>query len=165
MLLTEAGALHEDAWRHLADDEPVPEKAAITVSLARWQQEKDALAAHRGLLGLRLPNTAEIEAIAADLPRFDLIVLDFPKFTDGRAYSQARLLRQRYHYESELRAAGNVLRDQLLFMKRCGFDSFIVGQRARDENWAEAFSEFDVFYQEAPDHRPFVMRQRLVKAG
>ena len=164
MLLTEAGALHEDAWRHLADDEPVPEKAAITVSLARWQKEKAALAARKGLLGLRLPNTAEIETIAEDLPRFDLIVLDFPKFTDGRAYSQARLLRQRYHYESELRAAGNVLRDQLLFMRRCGFNSFIVGQRAADENWASAFSEFDVFYQEAPDRRPFVMRQRLVKA-
>ena len=61
--------------------------------------------------------------------------VDFPKFTDGRAYSQARLLRGRYGYRGELRANGDVLRDQLLFMQRCGFDAFVVRERAHVENW------------------------------
>ena len=90
-------------------------------------------------------------------------MLQFPKFTDGRAYSQARLLRDRYRYKGELRASGDVLRDQLLFMRRCGFNSFVVGERAIKEDWGKAFGEFDVFYQAAADSRPWVMRQRLTK--
>ncbi len=121
----------------------------------------DALRARNGKLGLRLPNDAPVESIARDLDRFDLVVLHFPKFTDGRAYSQARLLRGRYGYKGELRATGEVLRDQLLFMRRCGFDRFAVGERAIREDWAKAFAEFDVFYQQAQDGRPWVMRQRL----
>jgi uncharacterized protein (DUF934 family) len=161
MLLTENGRLHEDGWHHLEDEEPVPESNAVTVSLARWEKADPDLRARNGKLGLRLPNSAPVEPIARYLNRFDLIVLHFPKFTDGRAYSQARLLRSRYGYKRELRATGDVLRDQLLFMRRCGFDSFVVGERAIKENWAKAFAEFDVFYQGAPDERPWVMRQRL----
>ena len=164
MLLTENGALEEDTWRHLEDDETAPESDPITVSLARWRKTSADLRGRNGKLGLRLPNDAEPEELAADLDRIDLIILVFPKFTDGRAYSQARLLRERYGYKHELRASGNVLRDQLLFMRRCGFNSFVVGERAVRENWAKAFGEFDVFYQRAEDNRPWVMRQRIAKA-
>ena len=164
MLLTENGALEDDSWRHLEDDEAAPEGDPITVSLARWRKSGADLRGRNGKLGLRLPNDAEPEEIAAELDRLDLIVLSFPKFTDGRAYSQARLLRERHGYKGELRASGNVLRDQLLFMRRCGFNSFIVGARAVRENWAAAFGEFDVFYQRALDNRPWVMRQRIAKA-
>ena len=164
MLLTENGALSDDTWRHLEDDEAVPDSDPITVSLARWRKTGTDLRARNGKLGLRLPNDAEPEEIANDLDRLDLIVLIFPKFTDGRAYSQARLLRARHGYKGELRAAGNVLRDQLLFMRRCGFNSFVVGERAVREDWAKAFGEFDVFYQGAQDNRPWVMRQRISKA-
>jgi uncharacterized protein (DUF934 family) len=161
MLLVEDGSLSVDDWRHLGDDEPIPASGAITVSFARWQAAQSVLQARADKLGLRLPNTIAPQEIADDVERFALIVLTFPKFTDGRAYSQARLLRTRFHYAGELRADGDVLRDQLLFMKRCGFNSFVVGERAIKEEWAKAFSEFDVFYQQAPDGRPWVMRQRL----
>lgn len=161
MLLDEGGTLSVDEWHHLADDEPIPASGLVTVSFARWQLEEGALHGRTDKLGLRLPNTIEPKEIAPDLDRLALIILNFPKFTDGRAYSQARLLRQRFHYEGELRADGNVLRDQLMFMKRCGFNTFVVGERAIKENWAKAFGEFDVFYQGAPDGRPWVMRQRL----
>lgn len=164
MLLTETGTLGEDTWRHLEDDEAVPDSDPITVSLERWRKTNADLRARNGKLGLRLPNDAEPEEIASDLDRLDLVVLNFPKFTDGRAYSQARLLRARHRYKGELRAAGNVLRDQLLFMRRCGFNSFVVGERAVREEWAKAFGEFDVFYQGAQDNRPWVMRQRIAKA-
>lgn len=163
MLLAEDGSLYEDRWRHLEDDETIPDSDAVTVSFARWKKAGDALRARNGELGLRLPNDAAPEELAPDLDRFDLIVLHFPRFTDGRAYSQARLLRARYGYKGELRASGNVLRDQLLFMRRCGFNSFVVDERAIREDWAKAFGEFDVFYQRAQDSRPWVMRERIAK--
>lgn len=162
MLLAEDGTLSVDDWRHLADDEPIPASGPVTVSFARWQLDEATLHMRADKLGLRLPNTIEPKDIAADLPRFDLIVLNFPKFTDGRAYSQATLLRTRFGYKGELRADGNVLRDQLMFMKRVGINTFVVGERAIKENWAKAFGEFDVFYQQPTDgHGPWVMRQRL----
>lgn len=164
MLLAEDGRMHEDAWHHLDDEEAVPDSDPVTVSWARWKKAGETLRSRNGKLGLRLPNDAPPEQIAPDLDRVDLIVLQFPKFTDGRAYSQARLLRSRYGYKGELRAAGDVLRDQLLFMRRCGFNSFVVGERAIKEDWAKAFGEFDVFYQPASDNRPWVMRQRQAKA-
>ncbi len=164
MVLGEDGSLSEDIWRDLDDDEAVPETGPVTMSLARWRNARETLRARSGKLGLRLPNDAAPQEIAPDLDRFDLIVLDFPKFTDGRAYSQARLLRERYGFRGELRASGEVLRDQLLFMRRCGFSSFVVGARAATEAWSKAFGEFDVFYQKAQDSRPWVMRQRLGKA-
>jgi uncharacterized protein (DUF934 family) len=161
MLLADDGALRDDDWRHLEDSEAIPDSNPVTVSFARWEKEDKTLRARNGRLGLRLPSDAPVEAIAPALDRLELIVLSFPKFTDGRAYSQARLLRGRYGYKGELRATGEVLRDQLLFMRRCGFDSFTVGQRAIDEDWPKAFADFDTFYQAAADGRDSVMRQRL----
>jgi uncharacterized protein (DUF934 family) len=161
LLLTENGAFGDDRWRHLGDDESVPASGPVAVSWARWQKAEPTLHGRHDKLGLHLPNTIAPQEIADDLEHFGLIVLNFPKFTDGRAYSQARLLRTRFGYTGELRAEGDVLRDQLLFMRRCGFNSFVVGERAVKEDWTKAFGEFDVFYQQAPDNRPWVMRQRL----
>jgi uncharacterized protein (DUF934 family) len=163
MLLVEDGSLSVDDWRHLGDDEPIPASGPIVVSFARCQTDEATLRARADKLGLRLPNTIAPQEIAGDVDRFSLIVLNFPKFTDGRAYSQARLLRTRFGYKGELRAEGEVLRDQLLFMRRCGFNSFVVGERAIKEDWGKAFGEFDIFYQAAADNRPWVMRQRLTK--
>ena len=67
-----------------------------------------------------------------------LIILDFPKFTDGRAYTQARLLRERLGYTGELRASGAVFIDQLPFLLRCGFDSFASAQKGFGEALAKA---------------------------
>ena len=161
MLLADDGTLGVDDWHPLAAAAPIPASGAITVSFARWQTDESILRLRSDKLGLRLPNTIAPQEIAGDVTRFALIILSFPKFTDGRAYSQARLLRTRFGFKGELRAEGDVLRDQLLFMKRVGFNSFVVGERAIKESWAKAFTEFDVFYQQAPDGRPWVMRQRL----
>jgi uncharacterized protein (DUF934 family) len=161
MLLASNGSFTTDRWRHLADDEALPEDRtlAVTVTAARFDRERDTLLARPGGLGLRLPNDRDIETIAGELTRFGLILLHFPRFTDGRAYSQASLLRGRHGYRGEIRAAGNVLRDQLLFMRRCGIDAFEVGERAGAENWAKAFKEFDIFYQPAADGRPWLQRR------
>jgi len=161
MLLDKNGILREDDWRHLADDEPAGASEAVTLSLARWEKERGEWAGRKTRLGLRLPNDLPPAKLDGAMHRFELIMLNFPRFTDGRAYSQARLLRRRLGYQGELRASGDVLRDQLLFMKRCGFDSFEVdGERAQRQDWAKAFGEFDLFYQPAEDHEPSIMRRR-----
>ena len=162
MPLLKDGRFIEDPWRHLDDTESLPDGAPATVSLARWAAERDALARRTGQIGLRLPNDASPLELAEHVGRFGLIVLAFPRFTDGRGYSQARVLRGRLGFRGELRAAGNVLRDQLLFMRRCGIDAFEVGDRALAENWAAALGEFDVFYQPAEDGRPWIARQRAL---
>lgn len=116
-------------------------------------------------MGLRLPNDVPPAAIAADIDRFALIALAFPRFTDGRAYSQARLLRSRFGFRGELRATGNVLRDQLLFMRRCGFDAFELDDRVSISEWLAASREFDVFYQPAEDSHPAIAQQRRRSRG
>ncbi len=163
MPLIKGGRFVADPWLALADDAPVPPDAThLIVSHARWFKERDALAVAPAQLGLRIPNDMPVAKLAADLARFALIVLNFPKFTDGRAYSQARLLRARYHFAGELRADGEVLRDQLLFMRRVGFDAFAVSDRAHFENWLHAFREIDVFYQPAEDHQLSRLRRRVL---
>jgi uncharacterized protein (DUF934 family) len=153
MSLLKDGALARDPWVAVGDDAPLPEAGAPIVSLARWQRDRAALRARNGALGVRLPNSAAVEAIADDLDRLALVALEFPKFNDGRAFSQARLLRERYGYAGELRATGQVLRDQLLFMARCGFDAFEVAKGEPVAAWAQALTEFTVFYQPTGDGR------------
>jgi len=153
MPLIKDGRLVEDPWRFLEDDEPAPEAGAIAVSLARWRREQNALLARAWPLGVRLAAGQHPEAIVPQLDRLALIALEFPKFTDGRAYSYARLLRDRYAYRGELRAVGQVLRDQLLFMHRAGFDAFEIAKGDPLEAWRQALREFSVFYQIPPRGR------------
>jgi uncharacterized protein (DUF934 family) len=108
-----------------------------------------------------LANTDDVLALGPDIDRLELIVLHFPKFTDGRAYSQARLLRGRLGYRGELRATGNVLRDQLPFLLRCGFDSFDSEQAGFGEALARARSVFSVVYQPTEDGRVPASQLRL----
>ena len=162
MLLDRSGGFRPDPWRHLADDEAPASGEAVTISFKRWQAEPERWSDHTGPLGLRLPNDVLPAVFGPAAARFALIVLNFPRFVDGRAYTQARLLRRRFGFNGELRAGGNVLRDQLLFMARCGFDSFEVdAARARAEDWPRAFREFDLFYQPATDLAEPILRRRL----
>jgi uncharacterized protein (DUF934 family) len=151
-LFRESGIV-EDVWTKLADDQPVPTDGPVLVSFARWREARAALLARRGPVGVALANTDPVETLAPDVARLDLIALHFPKFNDGRAYSQARLLRGRMGYGGELRATGNVLRDPLLFMVRCGFDSFESEQKGFAEALATARTLFSVVYQAAEDGR------------
>ena len=165
MPLLKDGRITADEWIEVRDDAPLPDGAPAIVSLARWQRERTELARRTGRLGLRLPNNASVADIAPDLGRFELIALDFPKFSDGRAYSQARLLRERHGFAGEIRATGAVLRDQLLFMQRCGMDAFIVRDEQAAEAWRRASGEIGVFYQPTGDGRETVRALRRHAAG
>ena len=153
MPLVKHGAFVADEWIEIADDDAMPSDGAIILSLKRWQAEREALAGRNGKLGVRLPADADPSIIRADLDRFALIVLDFPKFNDGRAFSQARILRQRFGFAGEIRATGHVIRDLLLFMARCGFDAFELAPERTLDDWRAAMREFSVWYQPAADAR------------
>jgi uncharacterized protein (DUF934 family) len=133
----------------------------VIVSLAQWQAQRDALLQRGTPLGLRLHSDQSPEAIADDVGRFALIALEFPKFRDGRAYSYARLLRERYGFKGELRAVGDVLMEQVFFMVRTGFDAFDL-QQSPDPVAAfqTALKDFTVWYQPTGDGRPTAMQLR-----
>lgn len=120
-----AGAFHRDAWTTALKDEEIGTAPAI-VSKARWMAQRESLIARGRPIGLRLEPGEALEDLAADFPRFAIIALSFPKYADGRAFSTAALLRDKYGYAGELRADGNVLNDQIPLMRRVGFDSFEV---------------------------------------
>lgn len=136
----------EDNWRHLDDEAPIVE-GNITVSLTRWQEQHETLCHHQHGLGIRLAGDEPLEEIVPDLGRFQLIVLLFPAFTDGRCYSFARLLRERYHFKGEIRAQGDVLYDQLFFMAQCGFNSFELAEPKQLDMALTAFDAFSESYQ------------------
>ncbi|HEX7025873.1 MAG TPA: DUF934 domain-containing protein, partial [Gammaproteobacteria bacterium] len=107
-----------------------------------------------GQLGVTIGGGVSVDEIIDDLSHFDLVAVRFPEFRDGRGYSYARLLRERYGFKGEIRAVGNVLRDQLFYMERCGINAFEV-QEDRDINDAlKAFYELTVRYQPAVDGLP-----------
>lgn len=149
----------EDEWQALADDAELT-AGPIIVSLARWQRERDVLRQRTDPVGVRLPNTANVADVAAELTAWALVALEFPKFSDGRAYSQARLLRERYGYRGELRAVGDVLRDQLFFMARSGFDAFELRADRSLEEALLAFNDFSDSYQPAAD-QPLPLYRRV----
>ena len=126
MPLWRRGGFAKDCWILLADDESAPEDAAIVVSLKRWLVERDALARRPAPVGVKLEAGVDAQAHLSDLVERPLIALAFAKFADGRAFSYARLLRERYRFKGELRATGDVLIDEIPLMLRCGFDSFEV---------------------------------------
>jgi len=120
--LLKDGKAVSDAWVHVADGDAVPETGPVIVTLARWQAEHNTLAGRKDGLGIRLESGQSPDLIKDDLDRFAVVALAFPKFGDGRAYSHARLLKDRLGFKGEVRAVGDVLRDQYRAMHRCGFD-------------------------------------------
>ncbi len=118
------GDFMTDRWRHLAADADIPSDGFAIIPLERWLEARHDLIGTKIQLGLLIRPGEDADAIAGDLARFAVIALDFPTFTDGRAYSTARLIRERYGYKGELRAVGDVLLDQMSFMRRVGFDAF-----------------------------------------
>jgi uncharacterized protein (DUF934 family) len=144
------GEIAADDWRHVADDESLPEGKA-TVSLKRWREEQDDLIERAAPLGLRLSAADAVEDIAEDLRHFDTIVLDMTQFTDGRVFSQARLLRERFGFTGELRVRGDFIRDQIFFLSRVGVNAFEFPEGTDLEDMRRAFAEFSVRYQAATD--------------
>jgi uncharacterized protein (DUF934 family) len=121
----QGGAFHKDTWSAAIEGEPLP-SAPVIVSKKRWLAERSALAGRNIALGLRLEPGESLDDVAGDVAQFSVIALNFPKFSDGRAFSTAALLREKHGFAGELRAVGNVLSDQIPLMRRVGFDTFEV---------------------------------------
>ena len=138
---------------------PVQDTELTQVTLEEWKENRDSLSGQNLELTLESSETADL--IGDDSASFQRISINFPKFADGRGYSAARLLRERFTYKGELRATGDVLIDQLYFMKRCGFDTFALRDDQIIEDAIAAFSTFTVNYQnDANDQQP-LFRRRL----
>jgi uncharacterized protein (DUF934 family) len=121
------GAFQPDEWIRLASGDAIPSAGAkILVARSALLADADRYLAHGGGLGVEVAAGESVAELEPFLRRLDLIALIFPKFSDGRSYSAARLLRERFGYLGELRAAGDVLADQIPLMRRCGITSFDV---------------------------------------
>lgn len=146
-IIRDRAIVDDDTFVHLADDAPVPEGADVILTLERWRAERGKLAGRRGRVGVRIPNDLDAEELESELPSLALIALEIPKFTDGRAYSQARTLRDHLRYTGEIRATGNVLRDQIGYLSRCGVNAFELSAGKSFEDAMAAFDEVPVHYQ------------------
>jgi len=162
MPLVKDGKITNDEFVHLADDAEIPGDGAILVSAARFLGDAEALSRREGRTGVIWPNNRDLDDLVPWLDRLAVVALVFPSFRDGRAYSQARLLRERHGYRGELRATGQVLRDQFLFMLRAGFDSFEVKKPADAEAFANTVKRYSVFYQPTGDGRMTALHRRMM---
>ena len=152
-------SLVEDPYTHVGDDEDLV-RGDLIISLTRFQSEGERLLAEGRSVGVRLEPAEEVEVLAYDLPRIALVAGAFPKFNDGRAYTAARLLRERYGFTGEVRAVGDVLREQAGFMVRCGFDAFEPADGSSAQEWQAATQRFRHVYQRAADPRPPAFEER-----
>ena len=127
MPLIKQGQITHDDWHHLDDEAPLDslDSGPVIVSFARWSTDKQALLKRfEGKLGIRLNGDDPLETLEPDLSHFGTIALEFPVFTDGRCFSFARTLRERFHFDGEIRAVGDFIRDQIYFLSRVGIDTF-----------------------------------------
>jgi uncharacterized protein (DUF934 family) len=161
MPLVENGKVVEDRYIRVDDDAPLPDRVPVIVSAKRFLAEADTLVRRDGSLGVSWPNNRRVAELKPWLGHLALIALEFPKFRDGRAYSQARQLREILGFRGTLRATGDVLRDQFHFLVRAGFDSFVVKKPADAAAFAESVGRYSVFYQPGADGRVSALRRRL----
>jgi uncharacterized protein (DUF934 family) len=161
-------AIVEDDWTHLDDAAPLPASGKLIVSHARWLKDKDALKLH-GNVGVASPATLDVVELRDDLPALALVAVPFnfiqPKpeggrTFDGRAYSQARALRERFGFRGEIRATGDVFRDAMFYMHRCGVNAFELKAGGDLQDALNAFKDFSVGYQGAADDPTPIFRRR-----
>jgi uncharacterized protein (DUF934 family) len=150
----------DDAWQHVADDAELPATGDVIVSLDRYRELRASLQKRGTKLGVKLRSNQEAKEVAEFLPELALIAVDFPGFKDGRGYTTARLLRERFGFKGELRAVGEVMRDQMFYMSRCGIDAFELKPGKSLEEALGAFGELTVTYQGAVDDPRPLFRRR-----
>ncbi len=162
MPLLKDGKVVDDVWAFVEDGHELSPGGCIVVTLGRFLSEHDQLLARNRSIGVRLANADDPKLLAPFLDQIHLIELQFPKYVDGRAFSQAQLLRRRHGYKGEIRATGQVLHDQLRLMIRSGFDAVVFDDPNAEAIYASAAGEFTEFYQAAADTTDsvFVKRQR-----
>ena len=140
----------EDPFTWVADGEDlVP--GDVIISLTRFQTDGERLLSEGRRVGVRLKSDEEAEALAYDLPRLSVVALEFPKHLDGRSYTNARLLTERFKFKGELRAVGDVLREQATYMARCGFNAFEPADDASANDWQAASRRYRHAYQRGSD--------------
>jgi len=161
MPLVKNGKIATDIFVHVADDRELPEGGNALVSAARFLDNPEGLLSKTAKLGVIWPNNRGLDDLVPFLDRLAVVALVFPTFRDGRAYSQARLLRERYGYDGELRATGQVLRDQFLFMLRAGFDTLEAKKASDAEAFALTSERYSVFYQPTGDGRLTALHRRM----
>jgi len=150
--------LHRDPWHALGGEDGPPVSINpdpyLLLDLSQWHAARAAWPLDVPV-GLKLANDQDVEDVAADLPRFALVALQFPKWTDGRAYSQARLLRSRWRFAGEVRATGEVLVDMLPLLARTGFDAVQLRADQSRDAAERALGFFRGHYQgDVRDNRP-----------
>lgn len=138
----------DDHWSHLADDNAIS-AGDVTVSFARWRAEHALLSNRSGRIGVRLAPTDPLADLAGDLANIHLLGLEFPLFTDGRLFSYARLLRERYQFKHELRAMGNYTPDQVFYLSRVGVNAFQLNNADELQVALSSLSDFSLSYQHA----------------
>jgi len=161
MPLVKNARITTDLFVHVADGAELPGDGDILVSAQRFLEDPDALLRRVGKVGVIWPNNRAVDDLVPWLDRLAAVALVFPSFRDGRAYSQARLLRERHGYDGELRATGQVLRDQFVFMSRAGFDAFEVKKDADADAFATTMQRYSVFYQPTGDGRVAAFNRRM----
>ncbi|MDO8289742.1 MAG: DUF934 domain-containing protein [Parvibaculum sp.] len=166
MQLIKDGAIIADEWTALADEDALPATGPVIVSLDRFKLEQNLLLARKDKLGIRLKSGEAPEQIKDFLDRLALVALEFPAYRNGRAFSYAYLLRERYGFKGELRAVGAVLRDQFNYLARVGFDAYEVRDNITPEIFKLSVSAFEHDYQPSADSKPAVLslRQRRLAA-
>lgn len=142
----------------------LPEASPAIVPLAFWREHRALLVA-RGDTGVWLAPADDPADLAADVKLLPVIAIDFPSFTDGRGYSTARLLRERYGWKGELRAIGDIQRDQLFYLSRCGFDAFVLNDGLDAQGALSAFTEFSEAYQTSVERPQPPFRRRMAEAA
>lgn len=157
------GQIQEDLWQTIAvtDGEyQLPESGDIIVPLTLWKQQQEELSQHNGQVGIWLESDQEPETIGESVAQLPLIAINFPAFTDGRGYSYARILRERYQFQGEIRAIGDVMQDQLFYMQRCGFNSFAIKEGKDIEAAMHSLRPINESYQAAVDQPEPLFRRR-----
>jgi uncharacterized protein (DUF934 family) len=161
MPLVKDGKIASDGLVRVADDAEIPADGAILISAARFLEHAQVLSRRNSPIGVIWPNNRDVDELVPYLNRLAAIALVFPNFRDGRAYSQARLLRERHGYRGELRATGQVLRDQFVFMLRAGFNAFEVKKDSDAEAFVSTAKRYSVFYQPTGDGRITALHRRM----
>ncbi|MFM9268745.1 DUF934 domain-containing protein [Halomonas elongata] len=151
--------VQDDDWVLLEEGAERPDEARVIVPLAEWLDAPGENAAP-----LLASDTELTPELARQLLEAPLIAIDFPKFTDGRGYSMARLLRERYGYTGQIRAVGDVLIDQLFYMSRCGFNAFLLREDQIVEDALNALDTFSLSYQPGTDTEEPLFRRRMREA-
>ena len=154
------GQITEDRFHVLSDGDAPDSESSILVPASRFLADPESFLTRNAPTGLLWPNDRRVSDLAPHLHRLSVVVLTFPTFRDGRAYSQARQLREQYQYGGELRASGEILRDQFLFLIRAGFNSLDVKKPSDADAWAQTVSRYTVFYQPTGDSRETATLQR-----